>query len=216
MILAIGDSNLYPACTVSEQAPDPTNMAAVFSDLMGQPFDCWAMNGASNYWIESHIEYFLADASWPRDTMLFVGWTSVEREEWPWMNKTVAICGGPDFGKPGPIKARYEQWRGGLNGRYVREKTLFWHDRIHAMHRRLLDRGVPHLFWSTYDNFRGMHEHAYWGRNYYKPYDQTGYMKSFFESNGIPAYTHDPFHYSPAAHRAWAQELFDHTQVSQS
>jgi len=81
MILAIGDSNMYPACTESGQPVDPANMVPVFSKNMDQPFKCWSKNGASNFWIRSHIDYFLAGTDWTDDTFLFVGWTSYEREE---------------------------------------------------------------------------------------------------------------------------------------
>jgi hypothetical protein len=84
MILAIGDSNMYPACTESEQTIDSTNMVPIFSQQINQPFKCWSKNGASNFWIRTHIDYFLTDTSWANDTFLLVGWTSYEREEWPW------------------------------------------------------------------------------------------------------------------------------------
>jgi len=101
LILSVGDSNLYPSCTETDQQPvDFTNMAPVFSKQMGQDFKCWSKNGASNYWIETHIEYFLADTSKIKDPFLFIGLTSTEREEWPWIYNNISVCGGPDFGIP--------------------------------------------------------------------------------------------------------------------
>jgi len=208
MILAIGDSNLYPSCTETDQQPvDPTNMGPVFSKQMGQDFKCWSKNGASNYWIESHIEYFLAESQWDPDTMLFVGWTSFEREEWPWLYSNISVCGGPDFGIPEQMKARFNQWKTTLTGEYYRRMTQFWHDRIYAMHLRLRERGIPHLFWTTYNNFDTIADQHNWHGNFFQPYNENGCMSRYIESSGVRAFDNDPFHYGPEAHAMWATAL---------
>jgi len=207
MILAIGDSNLYPACTESEQPVDTDNMIVVYSRQFAESFSCWAKNGASNYWIENHIDYFLADERWEPNTMLFVGWTSFEREEWPWLYNNISVCGGPDFGMPEPMKARFNHWKTTLTGEYYRRMTQFWHDRIHAVHLRLRERGVPHLFWTTYNNFDTINNHQDWHGNFYKPYDPNGCMAKWFESKNILANAGDPFHYGADAQAAWGTEL---------
>jgi hypothetical protein len=212
MILAIGDSNLYPACTESEQPVDLDNMIVVFSRQFAESFSCWAKNGASNYWIENHIDYFLADARWEPNTMLFIGWTSFEREEWPWLYNNISVCGGPDFGMPEPMKARFNEWKTTLTGDYYRRMTQFWHDRIHAVHLKLRERGVPHLFWTTYNNFDTITDHQDWHGSFYKPYDPNGCMAKYFESNNILANEGDPFHYGAAAQAAWGTELSLHAR----
>jgi hypothetical protein len=207
MILAIGDSNLYPACTESGQPIDPTNMAVVFSEHMNQPFTCWSKNGASNYWIESHIEYFLADSQWDPDTMLFIGWTSFEREEWPWLYSNISVCGGPDFGMPEPMKAKFNQWKITLTDEYVQDCINMWHDRIYQMHLRLRERNIPHLFWTTYDNFKSINNQHDWHDNFYRPYDPVGCMCKVLEEKQLTAIDGDPFHYNATAQATWATEL---------
>jgi hypothetical protein len=214
MILAIGDSNLYPACTESEQPVDVTNMTVVFSQQLAESFSCWAKNGASNYWIENHLDYFLADPRWEPDTLLFIGWTSFEREEWPWLYTNISVCGGPDFGMPEPMKARFEQWKTTLTGDYYRQMTQFWHDRIYGLHLKLRERGIRHLFWTTYNNFKEIANHQDWHGNFYRPYDDDGCMSRYFESNSIHAIDSDPFHYGPAAQTAWATELSNYTKTN--
>jgi len=215
MILAIGDSNLYPACTeTDQQSVDTTNMAAVFSQQMNQPFSCWAKNGASNYWIENHLDYFLADSRWEPDTLLFIGWTSFEREEWPWLYSNISVCGGPDFGMPEAMKARFNQWKDTLTGDYYRKMTEFWHDRIYKIHLKLRERGIGHLFWTTYNNFKEIADHQDWHGNFYKPYDTNGCMAKYFESKNILANTGDSFHYGPDAQSAWATELSNYTKTN--
>jgi hypothetical protein len=187
-------------------------MIVVFSRQFAESFSCWAKNGASNYWIENHIDYFLADSRWEPDTMLFIGWTSFEREEWPWLYNNISVCGGPDFGMPEPMKARFNQWKTTLTGDYYRRMTQFWHDRIHAVHLKLRERGVPHLFWTTYNNFDTITDHQDWHGSFYKPYDPNGCMAKYFESNNILANEGDPFHYGAAAQAAWGTELSLHAR----
>lgn len=207
MILAIGDSNLYPACTETEITADPDNMVVQFANLVDQSFRCWAKNGASNYWIDSHIEYFLSDTSWPNDTCLFVGWTSFEREEWPWLYSNISVCGGPDFGIPEPMKARYNQWKETLTDDYMQACIDLWHERIFQVHEQLRDSNIPHLFWTTYNNFKSVQDQRDWHGSFYKPYDVDGCMVKWFDANDIKAIDSDPFHYDPSAHQAWATEL---------
>jgi hypothetical protein len=187
-------------------------MIVVFSRQFAESFSCWAKNGASNYWIENHIDYFLADARWEPNTMLFIGWTSFEREEWPWLYNNISVCGGPDFGMPEPMKARFNEWKTTLTGDYYRRMTQFWHDRIHAVHLKLRERGVPHLFWTTYNNFDTITDHQDWHGSFYKPYDPNGCMAKYFESNNILANEGDPFHYGAAAQAAWGTELSLHAR----
>ena len=207
MILAIGDSNMYPACTESGQPVDPTNMVPVFSKNMDQPFKCWSKNGASNFWIRSHIDYFLAGTDWTDDTFLFVGWTSYEREEWPWLYSNISVCGGPDFGIPSPLKAKYEQWKKSLTQQYQQECINAWHDQIYQVHLELRRRGIRHLFWSTYDNFKSIYNQLDWHDNFFMPYDQNGCMSKFFEANNVNSINNDPFHYGDHAQKIWAETL---------
>lgn len=212
MILAIGDSNMYPACTEVLDSPNVNNMVAVFSSNLDQTFKCWSKNGASNHWIETHIEYFLADHSWPTDTLLLVGWTSPEREEWPWLYNNISVCGGPDFGVPAAIKARYQQWKQTLTEEYLQSRMKMWHDRIYSCHLRLRTKSVPHLFWTTYDNFKSMQDRREWHGNFFQPYDLDGCMCRFLQAQNIKSLHDDPFHYDDHAHRVWATALSDHAR----
>jgi hypothetical protein len=75
------------------------------------------------------------------------------------------------------------------------------------MHLKLRALEIPHLFWTTYDNFKSVGSHVDWHGNFYKPYDQDGCMAKYFETNNILANAGDPFHYGAEAQAAWATEL---------
>jgi hypothetical protein len=212
LILAIGDSNVYPACTESDQPIDGNNMVPEFSRLMDQPFRCWGKNGASNYWIETHLEYFLADRSSFDRPFLLIGWTSFEREEWPWLYNNISVCGGPDFGMPEPMKAKFNQWKNKLNGDYYRDRAQFWHDCIYQIHLNLQKLDIPHLFWTTYINFKEIANQQDWHGSFFQPYEENGCMSRFLESQGVRSIENDPWHYGPEAHATWAQALYNYSQ----
>jgi hypothetical protein len=113
---------------------------------------------------------------------------------------------------PEPMKARFNEWKNTLTGEYYRRMTQLWHDRIHAMHLKLRERGVLHLFWTTYNNFDTIADHQDWHGSFYKPYDPDGCMAKWFESNNILANEGDPYHYGSAAQAAWGTELSLHAR----
>jgi hypothetical protein len=139
-----------------------------------------------------------------------VGWTSFEREEWPWLYSNYSVCGGPNFGMPEPMKARFEAWKSTLTGEYYRQMTQTWHDRIHLAHVKLRDRGVRHLFWTTYNNFHELDKQHEWHGNFYSPYHVNGCMSKFLESRDLAPVAGDPFHYGAEAQQAWASALSQH------
>jgi hypothetical protein len=113
---------------------------------------------------------------------------------------------------PEPIKARFNEWKSTLTGEYYRKMTQLWHDRIYAMHLKLRERGIRHLFWSTYNNFNTIANQQDWHGNFYKPYDADGCMAKYFESKNILANDGDQYHYGPDAQAAWGIELACHAK----
>lgn len=213
MILAIGDSNCYPACTESGVAVDQHNLVAVMSRELGRSFRCWAKNAASNYWMEHHIEYFLADrAKWPNDTMLVIGWTSWERQEWPWQYQNYSVSAGPNYGVPDAMMARYRAWKQNLTDDMVQEAKASWHDRIYQCHEMLRSHSVPHLFWLTYDSFHDATEQRDWHSSFHAPYHDDGDMYHWLTARGHETPGDDPYHFGAEAHRAWAYQLVKHVR----
>jgi hypothetical protein len=87
-----------------------------------------------------------------------------------------------------------------------------WHDRIYQMHLKLRERNIPHLFWTTYDNFKSITDHRDWHGNFYKPYDEVGCMCKVLEANNTKSIMGDPFHYDAQAHNFWATELSNYAK----
>lgn len=214
MILAIGDSNMFPACTEQGISRDGNNLVPTFARHAHQPFRCWAKNGASNYWIEHHIEYFLNDDSHAKDTVLLVGWTSVEREEWPWLYDNVSVCSGPDFGMPEAMRSRFEKWKSSITSEWLQERNEFWHDRIYIMHQRLRGLGIKHLFYTTYQSFSKVKFQEDWHDSFFLPYDPNGDMYHYLIKQGISTVEDDKFHFDHRGHGLWADTLYQHAVSS--
>lgn len=215
MILAIGDSHMYPACTEQKFKQNHVdNLVPVFAQKADLPFRCWAKNGASNQWIEHHIEYFLSDDSWPKDTVLLVGWTSVERQEWPWLSSNISVCAGSDFNVPDPMRARLIKWRTSITADSLKEFSIFWHERIHVQHKRLCASGIKHMFYNTYASFACVNNHQDWHGCFFQPYDVHGDMYHYLIDKGVNPLTHDPFHFGEQGHTLWAQTLYQHAVSS--
>jgi hypothetical protein len=215
MILAIGDSNMYPACT--EQGfknRDVDNFVSMFASQANLPFRCWAKNGASNYWIEHHLQYFMDDVSLHNNTVLLIGWTSVERQEWPWLSSNVSVCAGPDFGVPDIMRSRFEKWKASITGDYLRELGEFWHTRIYGHHLALQKLGIRHRFFNAYESFHCVANHQDWQGCFFRPYDTNGDMYHYLVDHGVSTIKHDPFHFDQQGHALWAQTLYQHAASS--
>lgn len=209
MIYAIGDSNMFPACTELISKPKDHNLVSVFSKSMQTPFRCWAKNGASNHWITAHVEYFQSCVA--ENDFLLVGWTSWEREEWPWIQENVSVCNGPNFGVPEPMKKKYLEWKSNLTEQYIFSKKQYWHDQIYQIHQQLKANKVRHLFWLTYDSFLDI-EPQDWGANFFMPYHNNGCMYHYLKSHSYAPLKNDAYHFDAQAHQFWADALFQHSQ----
>jgi hypothetical protein len=212
VILAIGDSNLAPASTLKNKKPGVKNIVPFMADAMGLDYQCWARVSASNFWIEHHVRHFLASADPP--TLLIVGWTSFEREEWPAGDEFISLSNliNPSM-LPEMMRARYQAWES--SNTYEKKLNLgkYWHQKIHDLHLELRSRSVPHLFWFTYNNFSdpamGV-DIQDWHDNFFLPYDSLGTMYSYLIAQGCQPPDYDPYHFDIAAHRIWANALIEH------
>lgn len=210
-VLAIGDSNLEPSRTDSLQGRPPrfanNNTVPIFAQELGHDFRCWAKGGASNHWMLEHVNYILDNIDQFNNPIVMVGWSQWEREEWEWPGDSLSVSVSPYYDIPEEMQERYQQWRSGITPEVIGTKRLFWHDMIYQVHLKLRSLNIPHVFWSTYDNFVGLDNHYDWHGCFFKPYDIDGCMKAWFKANKIDAKPTDPWHYASDAHLAWGKTL---------
>jgi hypothetical protein len=82
---------------------------------------------------------------------VIIGWSTWEREEWLRDGVYWQInAGGIGHDWPKTVKEQYQNYIVNLNWH---EKTREAHQQIHEFHIELLDSGVPHVFFNSYNNF---------------------------------------------------------------
>ena len=202
------DDGLYYALG---RRPHPENLAVSWgmrlSKLMGLGFKCDAISGASNDRIIRTTNEFLDHRRSIGDpyTVIAIGWSTWEREEW-WdeeERELIQISAGINDIKPALLD-RYRKWVAGLD---YRAKEAESHEKIHELHEKLRDLGIPHLFFNAMWHFSPMQAQKEWHGSYVDPYDPEMSYAEWAVRNGFG--TDRLQHFGPEAHRSWADLLFN-------
>jgi len=203
-----GDSNSNGSeCLDSEQSWPVQLSKKLNATLVNE-----AKSGTSNPRIMRTASNALSRAD-KRNTIVVIGWTSWEREEWLYMNQYYDVNNGGADIMPPELEERYKQWvtKQGPNEQGRKSKEM--HEQIHRLHRSLLDRGIPHLFFNALMPFQ--HNlldpvHKDWKKNYLGPYDNDLSYFWYLKNHG---WQHtDNYHYTDDAQGVWADLLYNYIQ----
>lgn len=183
--------------------PHPDNEQASYGcNIANELFailHCDAESASSNSRIIRTTKKYLETTT---PDLIIIGWSTWEREEWLHNGIYWQInAGGVGLDWPNPIKERYKEYVINLNWL---ERTREAHRHIYEFHTELLDLGIPHLFFNTYNDFH-TEEPVHWHDSYVDPYNpEMTYWKWLtdqgFESN-------QSYHFKADAHRKWAEFL---------
>lgn len=133
---------------------------------------------------------------------VIIGWSTWEREEWLHDGVYWQInAGGVGQDWPDPVKEQYRDYVVNLNWS---ERTRSAHQQIHTFHTELLDLGIPHLFFNTYNDFH-TEEPVCWHDSYVDPYDPDMTYWKWLSDQGFES--NQSFHFRADAHRKWAEFL---------
>jgi len=136
---------------------------------------------------------------------VIIGWSTWEREEWLHDGVYWQInAGGVGQDWPDPVKERYRDYVLNLNWY---EHTRDAHRQIHEFHTELLDSGIPHLFFNTYNDFH-TERPVYWHDSYIDPYNPDMTYWKWLTDQGFES--NSSFHFRADAHRKWAEFLLSH------
>lgn len=221
-LLAIGDSNLEPSRTDSREGRfpryNPYNVVPTVAKQLGHNFRCWAKGGASNHWMLDHVNYLLDNIDEFKDPIVMVGWSQWERSEWEWNGSSLSLSIDPYYEIPDELQEKYQKWRDGITPDVVGVQRQIWHDIVYQVHLKLQNLKIPHIFWSTYDNFVGdsIQNKKDWNNCFFKPYEPNGCMKEWFKLQNIPSIPGDPWHWSVDGHEAWGKNLANFFKIHQS
>jgi hypothetical protein len=133
---------------------------------------------------------------------VIIGWSTWEREEWLHDGVYWQVnAGGIGYDWPIPIKEKYKDYISNLNWL---EKTNNAHAQIHEFHTELLDLGIPHLFFNTYNDF-STQDQANWNNSYVDPYNPNMTYWKWLTNQGFQS--NPSYHFRADAHRKWAEFL---------
>lgn len=192
-----------------------------FCNLMGGELVNLAYPGASNDRIYNTT---LENLNQKIDFVL-IAWTEMSRLQW-----FTTAEGHPYFYEinnlgigrqplPTEFTGRYNHWQKFMadSPEFRRALSLYWHERIYNLHQLLNYRGIPHLFFNTFERFH-IYQEEYqlnWSQRYIDPYERfeppITYV-SWAQRNNYQEITPGQRHYEPKAALAWAELLMDHTR----
>jgi hypothetical protein len=186
----------------------------LLADRLGATLINDAKGGTSNPRIMRVASQTLAHSN--RNTFVVIGWTSWEREEWFYQGQYYDVNSGGHDALPPKLEQRYKEWVTvqGPDQQAVKSKQM--HEQIHRLHRSLLDRKIPHLFFNALMSFQ--HNlidpvHKDWHKNYLSPYDNDLSYYWYLKNHGWHATVNN--HYLETAQSAWAEMLYNYIQKNQ-
>ncbi len=206
MILYVnGDSN----SNGSECQNSSKSWPYVLANRIGCTLINEAKSGTSNPRIMRVASNTLSHSD--RNTLVIIGWTSWEREEWFHDSQYYDVNSGGHDTLPVELQERYKQWviNQGPDQQSVKSKQM--HEQIHRLHRSLLDRRIPHVFFNALMPFQ--HNlldpaHKDWSKNYLGPYDNNLSYYWYLKNHGWKPT--DNNHYLEDAQNVWADVLYNY------
>jgi hypothetical protein len=186
--------------------PHPDNERASYGcNIANELFavlHCDAESASSNSRIIRTTREYLKDN---KPDAIVIGWSTWERQEWLHDGVYWQInAGGVGHDWPNTVKEKYKDYVLNLNWS---EATAQAHKQIYEFHNELLDLGIPHLFFNTYNDF-GTQEPLEWHDSYIKPYNPNMTYWKWLTDHGFES--NPSYHFRADAHRKWAEFLLPH------
>jgi hypothetical protein len=168
-------------------------------------------SGASNPRIMRTSSTALTRAD--KNTFVVIGWTSWDREEWYHNNQYYDVNSGGHDVMPTDLEQCYKQWVVNQGPDSQSTKSLITQSQIHRLHRSLMDRHIPHLFFNALMPFQ--HNlldpvQKEWHKCYLGPYENDLSYFWYLKNHGWK-HTNN-FHYTDKAQSVWADVLHNYIQ----
>ena len=207
-----GDDPLYYGLG---RKPHPDNERVSYgcelANLMGAVLECDAESASSNHRIVrttyDHLVGVQGMFNGNKPDLIVIGWSTWEREEW-WDPETKRYwqinAGGVGHDWPQWIKDRYQVYVLNIDVHNAMRET---HDKIHRLHRDLVEKDINHLFFNCFEPFSNV-PHFDWSNCYIGPYDPTLTYYNWLTARGFKTVRPDSYHFGPDAHVAWAKFLY--------
>lgn len=223
ILYANGDSHAAGAeasipCAFAEDAgypelgrrPHPANLEVSWGNQLSKKlqceFVCDAESAASNYRIERTTRAWLDQLPPWQSAFVVIGWSTWEREEWPYNNEYLQVGSSGLDHVPDELTTRYKEFVVGVNWT---ERQQFWHNRIWKLHCDLDTKKIPHVFFNCNNKFDRIAQKKSWGTSYIEPYGPITYDSALRES-GFSTVNPQSWHFGQDAHCFWAEFMLQY------
>ena len=167
-------------------------------------------SGSSNDRIIRVTDIFLETAS-IKNLVILIGWSTSEREEWLIDHTFYQVNASGHDQVPQESQDKYKQWVISQNDHTRQQKTIKWHNRLYAYHKKLKEQGIRHLFFNTYSDFSSIsHNQKEWDGCYINPYDKNYTYNQWLRNRGHQTVNPENYHFGKIAHQEWADFLVSH------
>jgi len=206
-----GDSNVSGA---ELDRPDLHSMAACLGRKLNAQIVNHAIDGASNDRVyDTTMEFLKSFYNTPN--LVIIGWTEFLRMQWFFDSRFYEINNiGVGNQIPPAKQARYDEWKQNVahDGEFHHYMGRYWHNKIYNMHCLLDHYNIPHLFFNVFNNFNLPPQEAKvdWGNSFLEPYTDKLIYTKWCAEKGYPEITPGKHHYTPDAHEAWAELMYQH------
>lgn len=213
-ILVNGDSNMC-----GEELEDRSlGISSQVAQILGADINNISLSGSSNDRIyNSTMNYVLNQ---PKPDLVLIGWSEMCRVQWflddidP-VGEFVEInnlgVGRREY--PEHYARRLERWHEISNNLEFRTHlSFYWHERIYNLHKFLQSRGIKHLFFHSFHDFKvtDTDDHLDWANCFMDPYNWDNTYVHWCADQGYKEITPGWYHYEPAGQRAWAERIVDY------
>jgi hypothetical protein len=200
MLYVNGDSHSNGMQLLSEN-----KFANQVADYFNLSLNNVAQIGASNQRIIRTTREYIAQGH--RPTLIIIGWSTWEREEWEHEGKYYNVNSSGHDVLPDALVDQYKSWVLDQSEEVLAVKSAKWHNEIYQLHLELKQQQLDHVFFNCMYNFFNVQSQLDWDNCYVHPYHNEYSLYWYLKKQGFV--TDDWYHYGADGNRAWADFLIE-------
>ena len=135
----------------SRAHPDaiPHTFGYKIAQALNQPFFMDAESASSNARIIRTSQKFINETQDKSKLFVIIGWTTPEREEWPYQDGYIQITASGTDSVPESMEEDYKEWVIKQTPVEHRRKEQLWNKKIAELSLELTEQKIKHLFFHT-------------------------------------------------------------------
>ena len=161
--------------------------------------------------LRTTLQFLKESPNVTQDILIVIGWSSWEREEWPYDEDFVQISASGSDSVPEKMQEKYKTWVSKQTQATLNKKARIWHEKIWDLHCKLLQKSIKHLFFNSFMHFNNIaipvKNRKNWADCYISPYKQNDTYYHWLKLQGYKTVRPNSYHYGEKAQTAWFKYL---------